>query len=351
MKNAPPNARTHEGEAKLKLGRHIIVGGTGFLGRSVARRLLKNGNEVLIVARAPAGDSVLMDGARVVHACSEEVKWDSILEPHDVIHYYAWNSVPGTANGDPAEDMRTNVAPLIRLLEAMRKIGPTCRIIFTSSGGTVYGNPKDIPVPESHPLSPITAYGAGKAAAELYLNFYRQLYGLDCRIARLANPYGPGQNIAKGQGAISIFLDRIFQKEPIKIWGDGETVRDYIFIDDAVNGLLAVAETECTPSNWTFNIGSGHGTSLNILIAHLQELVDWQLEVDYLPGRGFDVPISVLDISRARTELDWQPHVGLSVGLKRTFDVIAIQKIDSAIKNRLDDSSTVRKKIKLPPVA
>jgi len=333
MNNAPPDVRTHEGEAKLKPGRHIIVGGTGFLGRSVARRLLKNGNKVLIVARSPSEDSVLINGAHIIHACAEEVEWDAVLEPKDVIHYYAWNSVPGSANWDPAEDMRTNVAPLIRLLEAVRKIGLDCKIIFSSSGGTVYGKLKDVPVPESHPLSPITAYGAGKAAAELYLNFYRQLYGLDCRIARLANPYGPGQNISKGQGAVSIFLDRILRKESIKIWGDGETIRDYIFIDDAVNGLLAITEIENPSLTWIFNIGSGHGTSLNALITHLQQLVDWQLKVDYLPGRGFDVPTSVLDISRARAELDWHPHIDLGVGLKRTFDLAVSQRIGSGIKS------------------
>lgn len=309
--------------------RHVVIGAAGFIGRAVVNKLIEQGDSVVAVAHTMHADSLSTTGAEVVLSSAGLADWQAILRPSDIVHYYAWSSVPGSADDDPGPDLNGNVAPLIRLLEAMRRMKSPGILLFSSSGGTVYGKLKDVPAPESHPLAPITAYGAGKAAAELYLNFYRQLYGVDCRIARLANPYGPGQNIAKGQGAVSIFLDRIRRKQPIKVWGNGETIRDYIYIDDAVRGLLAVANRDAASTSSTFNLGSGHGLSLNALISHLQTLVGWKLDVRYEAARNFDVPTSVLDISLARIELGWQPEVEFHVGIRRTFECAFTQRMEA----------------------
>lgn len=303
----------------------MVVGAAGFIGRAVMLNLIEQGCSVVAIAQPAHADILKSMRVEAVLSSVEEADWASILRSGDIVHYYAWNSVPGSANDDPVRDMSTNVAPLIRLLEAMRRMEKPGTLLFTSSGGTVYGKLKDVPVPESHPLAPVTAYGAAKAAAELYLNFYRQLYGLDCRIARLANPYGPGQNIAKGQGAVSIFMDRILRSQPLHVWGDGEAIRDYIHIDDAVRGLLAIARASTTATSWIFNLGSGRGLSVNALISHLRSISDLKVDVRYDSARKFDVPTSVLDISRARIELDWQPEIDFHTGLRRTFELALTQ--------------------------
>ena len=179
-----------------------------------------------------------------------------------------------------------------------------------------------MPISEDHSLAPITAYGAGKAAAELYLAYYRNLHQIDCRIARLANPYGPSQNTNKGQGAIPIFFHRILQGQAIDIWGDGEAIRDYLYIDDAVEAMILLATSKNKTSDFIYNIGSGVGTSLNSLVLQMQSLVKKEIDVIYKPHRGFDIPISVLDITKIKNDFGWSPVWSLSDGLQTTFKVM-----------------------------
>jgi len=192
-------------------------------------------------------------------------------------------------------------------------------VVFSSSGGTVYGKLRFVPAHEEHPLSPMNAYGAGKAAAELYVGAYRNLYGLDCRIARLANPFGAGQNLARGQGAATTFLHHALKQEPIVIWGDGEVIRDYIHIADAAAGLVALARAPAGGGPWTFNIASGQGTSLNGIIVELEARLGRRLDVQHMAGRTFDVPINILDVRLAHEVLGWRPALSFSDGLARTL--------------------------------
>jgi UDP-glucose 4-epimerase len=248
--------------------------------------------------------------------------WNNLLEEAAVIHHYAWSSIPASANGAPAEDLATNVAPTLALLEALHhragKGAPV--LVFASSGGTVYGKLRRVPAHEDHPLGPINAYGAGKATVEMYLAMYRELRGLDCRVARLANPFGAGQDLSRGQGAVTTFLHHALNHRPITIWGDGEVVRDYIHIADAAAGLVALA---CAPRNqerpWTFNIGSGQGVSLNGIIAELEARLGRRVEVRRESERRFDVPVSILDVTLAREVLGWAPRLTFSEGMTRTL--------------------------------
>jgi len=234
----------------------------------------------------------------------------------DVVHHYAWSSIPETANNDPLSDLQTNVRSTLLLLESMRRRG-TGRLVFTSSGGTIYGRVKSLPVVEEHPLEPISLYGAAKVAVEQYLGVYRYAHGIDCRIARLSNPFGIGQSVERNQGAVTIFMHRALHDEPIRIYGDGEIVRDYIHISDAVTGLLAVSSAQLGPdAPFVYNLASGCGTSLNGIVAALVSCLDREIAVEYLPGRQYDVPISVLNVSRARRELNWSPQLSFSDGLQ-----------------------------------
>jgi UDP-glucose 4-epimerase len=303
-------------------GPHLILGGCGFIGRHVALKLARLGHRV-----------VLAD--RVVPPCEfpgdvrERITWtpfdlaatalESLVEGATTIHHFAWSTIPATANADPPGDLSANVLPTVALLDAIKNSTNRPRLVFISSGGTVYGKLRHVPVREDHPLAPLTAYGASKATVELYLGHYRALYGLDCRVARLANPYGAGQDLARGQGAATTFLHQALTGRTIDIWGDGEVVRDYIHISDAAAGLVAVASAPQTDGPWIFNIASGQGVSLNGIVAELEARLGRTLDVRHESGRPFDVPISVLDVTLARIVLGWSPRLSFQEGLARTL--------------------------------
>jgi UDP-glucose 4-epimerase len=306
---------------------HLILGGCGFIGRHVAVLLAREGHHVILADRTPPafnfpGDVTPRISWKPFELASGD--WDVLVENAAVIHHYIWTSLPASANGDPAGDLNTNVVATVALLEALRRRG-NGRVVFASSGGTVYGKLQQIPVPEEHPLAPITAYGAGKATAELYLGLYRSLYKLDCRIARIANPYGAGQNLSRGQGAATTFLHKALTRQPITLWGDGEVIRDYIHITDVASAMVALALAPRNNDAFTFNIGNGRGVSLNDIIVELQLQLNTTLEVRREPGRPFDVPVSVLDISRARDILGWSPRLSFREGMARTMRDLARQ--------------------------
>jgi UDP-glucose 4-epimerase len=306
-----------------KSGHHLILGGGGFIGRAVARQLASCGAHVVLAGRTPpAGVSPHELPGRIEYRAFDltDALWDQLIEGASIIHHYAWTSLPATANADPARDLTDNVIPTLRLLDAMRRRGAASpRLVFASSGGTVYGRLRHIPVPEEHPLQPITAYGVGKAAVELYAYQYRALYGLDCRIARISNAFGTEQNAGRGQGAVTIFIQKALAGAPIEIWGDGEVTRDYIHVSDVAQGLIALAAASLPAGPWTFNIGSGTGTSLNSLVAELELQLGYRLDVRRGEHRLFDVPISVLDVKSAQNVLGWQPRLSFAEGLALTI--------------------------------
>ena len=305
-------------------GHHLILGGCGFLGRHVAALLTRDEQRVVMAGRAPPPKSLIAElGERAswVNLDIGCADWDSLLRDVSVVHHYAWGSVPGTAN-DPSADFKTNVEPTLRLLEALRQLaarGDAPPLVFASSGGTVYGKVRHVPTREDHTLAPINAYGAGKASAELYLGVYRAIHKLDCRIARLSNPFGAGQDLSKGQGAATTFVHRALADQPIHVWGDGEVVRDYIHVSDAAAGLVALA---CAPRNdhsWIFNMGSGEGITLNGIISEVERYLNKTLRVIREQGRQIDVPISVLDNGLARHVLGWSPRLSFADGISRTL--------------------------------
>ena len=297
---------------------HLILGGTGFIGRHVAVALARAGHRVTITSRAPPAFQFPVDVAgriacRVLDFAAPD--WGGLLAGADTVHHYAWTTIPGSADASKAEDLRTNVGATIGLLEAMQRRG-TGRIVFASSGGTIYGRLHTIPVSEEQPLAPITAYGVAKAAAELYIELHRATAGLDCRIARISNAYGAGQNPARGLGAVTIFVDHALRGERIEIWGDGEAVRDYIHVSDIASCLASLACASKTDTH-VFNVGSGVGTSLNAIVAGLELRLGRRLDVIRTQPRAFDVPVSVLSIERVGHVLGWSPKLTLDAGITR----------------------------------
>jgi UDP-glucose 4-epimerase len=304
----------------LKAGHHLILGGGGFIGRHVALLLAGLGHRVTVAGRRPPGQPQPRVWTERIRWQSLELgsaDWDALVADVDVVHHYAWSSIPASANANPGGDLLVNVSATIAMLDALHRRGGG-RVIFSSSGGTVYGKLRETPVTEDQPVAPITAYGAGKATAEVYLGLYRSLHGLDCRIARIANAYGAGQDMARGLGAVTTFIERALNHEPITIWGTGEVVRDYIHISDVAKFLVRLANAP-RQEDFVFNVGSGVGASLNEIVAELEARLDRRLAVTRTQTRAFDVPISVLCIDRAKARLGWAPALSFSDGVGRTL--------------------------------
>jgi UDP-glucose 4-epimerase len=212
--------------------------------------------------------------------------------------------------------VQSNVVATLQLLEEMRSRGIE-KILFASSGGTVYGPPIRTPIDEDHPNNPTTSYGITKLTVEKYLLLAKELHGLRPVILRMANPYGERQRVEGAQGVVAAFLERALAGQAIEIWGDGTVIRDFLHVADvsrACGAALAYQGDACV-----FNIGSGAGTSLNELVRLLSELLERELEVIHQPARCFDVKSNVLCCRRARQELNWQPAIGMAEGLRRTL--------------------------------
>jgi UDP-glucose 4-epimerase len=299
----------------------VVLGGAGFIGSHLVEALLTAGHRVRIFDR-PHVDRLAELGARPgVETYTGDFINPQALRPAlagaEVVYHLVSTTLPKTSNDNPAYDVESNVIGTLRLLELCRAQGVR-RVVFVSSGGTVYGVPQSTPIDERHPTDPICSYGVHKLAIEKYLQLARTLYGVDYCILRPANLYGPRQRLDIAQGAVAVFLDRALRREPIEIWGDGSVVRDYVYVGDAVGAL--VKALDYGGSQRIFNIGSGNGVSLNELLVHIGRLLGRAPEVRYGSARTVDVPANVLDCSAAKRHLGWSAATALDEGLRRTYE-------------------------------
>ena len=237
------------------------------------------------------------------------------IEGVDVVLHLISTTLPKSSNDDMVYDGESNLVPTLQLLNAM-VAKAVHKIVFISSGGTIYGTPTHIPIAESHPTEPLVSYGVTKLASEKYLLIYQHLYGIKAIILRVANPFGERQRIETAQGAVGVFLSKAIQNQPLEIWGDGTVTRDYLYISDVARAFVCAVNYDGPKS--VFNISSGIGTSLNELIDMLERVLGHLVVRHYQPGRSFDVPVSILDNSLARKELGWKPQVELEGGILKT---------------------------------
>jgi UDP-glucose 4-epimerase len=233
------------------------------------------------------------------------------IAPGAIVYHLIHTTLPhATASATDAA-----IAPTLALLDICRRAGVS-RVVFVSSGGTVYGRAQQIPTPESAPLAPLTPYAAANVAVEQSLARSRESGGPDFRVLRVTNPYGPFQTANKNQGVIAAMIGRALRGDTIEIWGDGSVVRDFVFIDDVSDALIKAAEDRGTER--IFNIGSGEGRSLRQVIAAIEAALGQPLRIKLTAGRPSDVPTSVVAIDRAGESLGWTPTTDFAAGLRAT---------------------------------
>jgi UDP-glucose 4-epimerase len=213
------------------------------------------------------------------------------------------------------------------------------KVIFTSSGGPVYGLPRFIPITEDHPTEPICSYGISKLMIEKYLHMFNYLHGLNYQVLRISNPYGPYHS-SESQGAADVFLSRVQRGEPIEIWGDGSVCRDYVYIDDVIDALyLSLLDN----NEKVLNIGSGSGTTLNSLVSIIRDATGEKFDVIYKEGRNVDIPINVLSIERAAECYGWKPKVDLHRGIEMTWKWLVNERRETLGASSLTETPDANK--------
>lgn len=298
----------------------MVLGGGGFIGSHLVDALLTQGASVTVLDRPNLRRYRPFEAHEKVRWIEADAlnpaEWQPAIAGIDVVYHLVSTTLPRSSNDDPGYDVESNLVRTLRLLDMFRQHGVK-RVVFASSGGTVYGVPVSLPIAETAPTDPLCSYGIVKLAIEKYLELYRILHGLEYRVLRISNPYGERQNPAGSQGAVTVFLDKAMRREPIHIWGDGSVVRDFIHVDDVVRALVCAGGSR-SPSR-VFNVGSGQGLSVRDLLTQIEQVLGRPIDRVYEPARRFDVPASVLDIRRAAAEWGWQPAVDIGTGLVRTL--------------------------------
>jgi UDP-glucose 4-epimerase len=304
--------------------RALVTGGAGFIGSNVTDALVARGDEVTVIDDISTGkrenlEGALAGGARLVEADIRDAGAVAQIvadaRPEAIFHLAAQIDVRHSV-ADPARDARINVEGTINMLAAAHAAGVP-RFVNTSSGGAIYGEGKQIPAPESHPVAPEAPYGLSKFCAEHYCEIYRRMYGSATVSLRYGNVYGPRQDPLGEAGVIAIFCGKLLEGEQPVVFGDGLQTRDYVYVGDVVSANLAAAATDATGP---FNIGTGVESTVLDIAKALAPLADGPFEPRHEPERKGEVRHIALDTSRAQAELGWEPRVGLVDGLRTTLE-------------------------------
>ena len=291
----------------------LVFGGNGFIGSHLVDELLTSGYSVRVFDRFPEKFRPPLMGVDYrMGQFGDAFSMAEALQGVDIVYHLISTTVPGTSNLNPVADINDNLVATVVLLDQMVKMGVK-RIVYLSSGGTVYGKPRIVPIPEDHPLKPICSYGVVKVAIENYLEMYQELYGLCPTIIRPSNPFGPRQGHGGVQGVIATFLAKIQHGETLTVWGDGSIVRDYVYVTDLVKLCVLAGVADCVG---VFNAGYGKGTSLLEVIDLISDVTGRQIDVVYQASRAFDIREVVLDISKSEMSYGWRPKISFEQGIR-----------------------------------
>lgn len=289
----------------------MLLGGAGFIGLNLAGALVRHGHKVHIADRSAEiadYDRPIPEvaGFHVIPSNATSRLQDAVDELGiECVIGLASSLIPSSTLDDFEAEMAQNIVPTFRLLDHLAK--RQISFVYVSSGGTVYG-PSDKPaLAENEPLRPISHYGCSKVLLEQYLAFVGRSQQMRYMILRPSNPFGPFQNPHRKQGLVAVAVDKVLHGQPIEIWGDGTVVRDYLWVEDLAEAVAALLPKD---EAWgsIFNIGSGQGHSIRELLAMIGSLTGKPVNVRYLETRAVDVPHLVLDVSRLRETIDFQPR-------------------------------------------
>lgn len=311
--------------------RILVTGGAGFIGSHTVDALVASGaGEVSVLddlstgkrqqvnAKATLYQTDLRDGAAVASVVEQ-------ARPEIIFHLAAQMDVRRSV-ADPAFDAQVNLVGFLNLMESARRHGLR-RVIFSSTGGAIYGEQDEFPCTEDHPRRPVSPYGVAKLATEAYLFFYKAEYGIDYLALRFGNVYGPRQDPHGEAGVVAIFCGRILDGKPVTIYGDGSQTRDYVYVGDVVRAVAAAAKS--SGSGIALNIGTGIETNVNDLYSTLAGIAGFRMQAEHAAARPGEQKRSVISPARAERELGWRPEKKLADGLEETFKYFKQQRAGS----------------------
>ena len=290
----------------------LVVGAAGFIGQHLVRAWVHDGVSVCAIvnqARAEFDPKVQTLGS--------EANLGTLLTQCDAVIWLASGTTPASSAGNPLLELGSNLVPLLGLLHALQAT-PQCHLIYVSSGGTVYGDVSH-PAEEVLAAHPRSYYAAGKAASENFIEAYCRQYAGKATVLRPSNVYGPGQTLHGGFGVVPAAMTCLHDGKPMALWGDGESLRDYLYIDDFIAACMAVLQQPSPQGLRVFNVCSGQATSLQQLLALIEQVAERTLQREQHPGRAVDLRRVLLDGTRIREALGWAPRTSLHDGLQRTW--------------------------------
>jgi len=297
----------------------LVTGGAGFIGSNLVDKLIEKGHKVLIIDNLSTGfKEHINEKAKFYRMDIRSAAIDKIIEkerPEAMYHLAAQVDVRKSLE-DPNLDVEINISGSINLLRSCIK-HKVQKVIFASTGGAIYGEQEYFPADERHPAFPISPYGVAKLTVEKYLHCFKENFGLSYVCLRLANVYGPRQNPKGDQGVVAIFCSKLLNREKVTIYGDGKQTRDYVFVDDVVNAFVSALDYS---KSEVFNIGTGIETNVNQLYEILAKKVGSNSSKTYGPERLGEQKRSVIDFTKAKKELNWEPEVNLEQGLEKTLE-------------------------------
>ncbi len=295
----------------------LVTGGAGFIGSHVVDRLVEEGHNVVVVDNLSSGKRKNINRAASLYKLDiQSGRLERVFRnerPNVVLHLAAQISVRRSVE-DPVFDAQVNVLGTMNVLQQAVRHG-TRKVVFSSSGGAIYGEQETYPAPESHTTNPLSPYGISKLCSEHYLSYFQRISGIQVVSLRYANVYGPRQDPEGEAGVVAIFIQKMLNNEQPIINGNGRQTRDFIFVDDVAEANLAAMGQD---SHGVYNVGTGAETSVNELFRMLAEITGSTCKEVHGPAKPGEQMRSVIDPAKIRQELSWDPKVELADGLKKT---------------------------------